>query len=76
MSSALRGRAAGPSHVLFYVARWSPGGATPTEEPQLPTPGADIELPGDDLLPSDDPLTSNSGDSTTSAPSTTATTGR
>ncbi|MFF3133123.1 lytic transglycosylase domain-containing protein [Streptomyces mirabilis] len=52
------------------------GGAAPTEKPQLPAPGTDIELPGDDLLPSGGPLTSNSGDSTTSAPSTTATTGR
>ncbi|MFD4412913.1 lytic transglycosylase domain-containing protein [Streptomyces sp. NPDC058476] len=52
------------------------GGAKETEKPQLPSPGADIELPGDDLLPSGGPLTSNSGDSMASAPSTTAATGR
>lgn len=46
------------------------GGAEGTEEPQLPPPGTDIELPGDDLL------TSNGVDSMTSSPSTTADTGR
>ncbi|MFF4354751.1 lytic murein transglycosylase [Streptomyces sp. NPDC001530] len=51
-------------------------GAEETEEPQLPTPGADIELPGDDLLPSGGPLTSNGADSMGSTPSTTADTGR
>ncbi|WP_369246193.1 lytic transglycosylase domain-containing protein [Streptomyces sp. R41] len=52
------------------------GGPKETEEPQLPTPGPDIELPGADLLPSDGPLTSNGVDSMASAPSTTADTGR
>ncbi|MFI6488376.1 lytic transglycosylase domain-containing protein [Streptomyces sp. NPDC050564] len=52
------------------------GGATQTQEPQLPAPGPDIELPGDDLLPSDGPLTSNGVDSMPSSPSTTLDTGR
>lgn len=52
------------------------GDATESEEPQLPPPGGDIELPGDGLLPSDAPLTSNGVDSMVSSPSTTADTGR
>lgn len=52
------------------------GGAERTEEPQLPPPGTDIELPGDDLLPSDGPLTSNNLDLMVSSPSPTADTGR
>jgi hypothetical protein len=51
-------------------------GGTETKEPQLPAPGGDIELPGDDLLPGGTPLGSNSADSMASAPSTTADTGR
>ncbi|MEY9990899.1 hypothetical protein ABIE67_002931 [Streptomyces sp. V4I8] len=47
-----------------------------TEEPQLPLPPPDIELPGDDLLSGDGPLTSNSADSMTATPSTTADTRR
>ncbi|MFJ9957958.1 lytic transglycosylase domain-containing protein [Streptomyces avermitilis] len=54
----------------------SAGGAEGTEQPQLPRPGTDIELPGDDLLPSDGPLTSNGVNSMASSPSTTADTGR
>ncbi|GGN85026.1 hypothetical protein GCM10011579_075620 [Streptomyces albiflavescens] len=50
--------------------------AKETTEPQLPPPGPDIELPGDDLLPSGGPLTSNSVDSMASSPSTTADTRR
>ena len=52
------------------------GGAERTQEPQLPPPGTDIELPGDDLLPSDVPLTSNNLDLMVSSPSPTADTGR
>ncbi|WP_436844394.1 lytic murein transglycosylase [Streptomyces canus] len=51
-------------------------GGTESREPQLPAPGGDIELPGDDLLPSGAPLGSNSADSMASTPSTTANTGR
>ncbi|MDQ0763272.1 lytic transglycosylase domain-containing protein [Streptomyces canus] len=51
-------------------------GATETREPQLPAPGTDIELPGDDLLPSGAPLGGNGVDSMASTPSTTADTGR
>ncbi|WP_210586833.1 hypothetical protein [Streptomyces sp. GESEQ-35] len=50
--------------------------AEDTAEPQLPTPGADLELPGDDLLASGAPLTSNGVDSKASTPSTTPDTGR
>ncbi|MEU2537092.1 lytic transglycosylase domain-containing protein [Streptomyces iakyrus] len=46
------------------------------EEPQLPVPDPDMELPGENLLPSGAPLTSNSADSMTVSPSTTADTGR
>ncbi|MFF3877219.1 lytic transglycosylase domain-containing protein [Streptomyces sp. NPDC001978] len=52
------------------------GGAKETEEPQLPVPGTDIELPGDELLPSGGPLTSNGVDSMASSPSTTEDTRR
>ncbi|MFJ9148159.1 lytic transglycosylase domain-containing protein [Streptomyces sp. NPDC102270] len=51
-------------------------GGTETEEPQLPTPGTDIELPGADLLPSGAPLGGNGVDSMASTPSTTADTRR
>ncbi|WP_369168902.1 lytic murein transglycosylase [Streptomyces sp. R28] len=47
-----------------------------TQEPQLPLPAPDIELPADDPLTGDGPLTSNSADSMTAAPSTTADTRR
>ncbi|MEV5463672.1 lytic murein transglycosylase, partial [Streptomyces cellulosae] len=47
-----------------------------TDEPRLPVPDPDIELPGDDLLTGGAPLTSNDADSMTAAPSTTADTGR
>ncbi|WP_338778098.1 lytic transglycosylase domain-containing protein [Streptomyces sp. DG1A-41] len=46
------------------------------DEPQLPVPDPDIELPGDGLLPGGAPLTSNSADSMTASPSTTADTRR
>ncbi|MEU6686436.1 lytic murein transglycosylase [Streptomyces sp. NPDC046832] len=46
------------------------------EEPQLPAPEPDMELPGENLLPSGAPLTSNSADSMTVSPSTTPDTGR
>ncbi|WP_029180961.1 MULTISPECIES: lytic transglycosylase domain-containing protein [Streptomyces] len=46
------------------------------DEPQLPAPDPDIQLPGGDLLPSDAPLARNSADSMTATPSTTADTGR
>ncbi|MBB6419249.1 hypothetical protein HDC93_004855 [Streptomyces sp. AK010] len=46
------------------------------DEPQLPVPGPDMKLPGENLLPSGAPLTSNSADSMTVSPSTTADTGR
>ncbi|MER7401017.1 lytic murein transglycosylase [Streptomyces sp. NPDC000070] len=46
------------------------------DEPRLPAPGPDLELPAPDLLPSGAPLTSNSADSMTASPSTTADTGR
>jgi hypothetical protein len=73
---------ASPSRTPSAPTSPAPTGSRPaseapeTEEPQLPTPGADIELPGDDLLPSDVPLTSNGVDSMSSSPSTTADTGR
>ncbi|MFF7310842.1 lytic murein transglycosylase [Streptomyces sp. NPDC008137] len=47
-----------------------------TDEPQLPVPDPDMELPGENLLPSGAPFTSNSADSMTVSPSTTADTGR
>jgi len=71
-----------PSRTPSATASPAPTGSRPaseapeTEEPQLPTPGTDIELPGDDLLPSGVPLTSNGVDSMASSPSTTADTGR
>ncbi len=46
------------------------------DEPRLPAPEPDLELPGDDLLPGGTTLTSNSADSMAAAPSTTADTGR
>ncbi|WOT37261.1 lytic transglycosylase domain-containing protein [Streptomyces coeruleorubidus] len=46
------------------------------DEPRLPAPDPDLELPAPDLLPSGAPLTSNSADSMTVSPSTTADTGR
>ncbi|MEU0965033.1 lytic transglycosylase domain-containing protein [Streptomyces sp. NPDC005917] len=52
------------------------GGAKETQEPQLPLPGTDIELPGDELLPSGGPLPSNGVDSMASSPSTSAATRR
>ncbi|MFG2469346.1 lytic transglycosylase domain-containing protein [Streptomyces canus] len=64
-----------PGSPLPGTSRPSAGG-TETKEPQLPAPGGDIELPGDDLLPSGAPLGSNSADSMASTPSTTADTGR
>ncbi|MEU9168896.1 lytic murein transglycosylase [Streptomyces sp. NPDC048420] len=73
---------ASPSRTPSAPASPSPGtsrpsaGGTETKEPQLPAPGTDIELPGDDLLPSGAPLGSNSADSMASTPSTTADTGR
>ncbi|WSU55927.1 lytic transglycosylase domain-containing protein [Streptomyces sp. NBC_01092] len=47
-----------------------------TQEPQLPLPAPDIELPADGLFPGDGPLTSNSAESMPAAPSTAAATGR
>jgi hypothetical protein len=64
-----------PGSATAGTSRPSAGG-TETKEPQLPAPGGDIELPGDDLLPSGAPLGSNSADSMASTPSTTADTGR
>ncbi|WP_436801018.1 lytic murein transglycosylase [Streptomyces coeruleorubidus] len=46
------------------------------DQPRLPAPDPDLELPAPDLLPSGAPLTSNSADSMTVSPSTTADTGR
>ncbi|WP_367323642.1 lytic transglycosylase domain-containing protein [Streptomyces sp. HUAS ZL42] len=51
-------------------------GTVQTEDPQLPSPGTDLELPGSGLLPSGAPLTSNGVDSMASTPSTTVDTGR
>ncbi|KUL25450.1 lytic transglycosylase domain-containing protein [Streptomyces regalis] len=47
-----------------------------TENPQLPLPSPDIELPDDGLLSDGAPLASNSADSMTATPSTTADTRR
>lgn len=47
-----------------------------TEQPQLPLPTADIELPGDDLLAGGAPRTSNSAESMPVTPSTTSDTQR
>ncbi|MEU0389820.1 lytic transglycosylase domain-containing protein [Streptomyces chartreusis] len=71
-----------PSRTPSAPASPAPAGTRPAtdpekpDEPQLPAPDPDIQLPGDDLLPSGAPLTSNSADSMTAAPSTTADTGR
>ncbi|WP_455753107.1 lytic murein transglycosylase [Streptomyces coeruleorubidus] len=60
----------------------SPTGTRPAtdpekpDEPRLPAPDPDLELPAPDLLPSGAPLTSNSADSMTVSPSTTADTRR
>jgi hypothetical protein len=73
---------AAPTQTPSTPASPAPAGSRPataaekTEDPQLPTPTADIELPGKDLLASGGPLTSNSVDSIGSTPSTTADTGR
>ncbi|WDV56779.1 lytic murein transglycosylase [Streptomyces coeruleorubidus] len=75
-------RSAPPSRTPSAPASPAPTRTRPAtepgkpDEPRLPTPAPDIELPGDDLLPSGAPLTSNSADSMTASPSTTADTGR
>ncbi len=71
-----------PSRTPSTPASPAPAGTGPAtepekpDEPQLPVPDPDIELPGEKLLPSGAPLTSNSADSMTVSPSTTADTGR
>ncbi|GAA2762106.1 lytic murein transglycosylase [Streptomyces paradoxus] len=71
-----------PSRTPSTPASPAPAGTGPAtepekpDEPQLPAPGPDMELPGENLLPSGAPLTSNSADSMTVSPSTTADTGR
>ncbi|GAA2225477.1 lytic murein transglycosylase [Streptomyces indiaensis] len=68
-----------PSTPASSPAPAGTGPATEPEkpdEPQLPAPDPDMELPGENLLPSGAPLTSNSADSMTLSPSTTADTGR
>lgn len=47
-----------------------------TEEPQLPLPDPDIEIPDENLLSTGGPLASNSADSMAASPSTTADTRR
>ncbi|WP_316752255.1 lytic transglycosylase domain-containing protein [Streptomyces herbicida] len=75
-------QSAAPARTPSAPASPIPAGSRPApraekpDEPQLPLPGADIELPGDRPLPSDGPLTSNGVDSLTAAPSPTADTGR
>ncbi|MFJ7297151.1 lytic transglycosylase domain-containing protein [Streptomyces collinus] len=71
-----------PSRTPSTPASPAPAGSGPAtepekpDEPQLPAPGPDMELPGENLLPSGAPLASNSADSMTVSPSTTADTGR
>ncbi|MFI7020504.1 lytic murein transglycosylase [Streptomyces sp. NPDC050164] len=71
-----------PSRLPATPASPSPAGTRPAtepekpDEPRLPAPDPDLELPAPDLLPSGAPLTSNSADSMTASPSTTADTGR
>ncbi|MEW2612397.1 lytic murein transglycosylase [Streptomyces sp. NPDC047880] len=71
-----------PSRTPSTPASPAPAGTGPAtepekpDEPQLPAPGPDMELPGENLLPSGAPLTSNSADSMTVSPSTTADTRR
>jgi membrane-bound lytic murein transglycosylase B len=53
------------------------GGAEESEEPVIPLPGPDVDLPGDAVLPGTGPLTGgNDENSMSPSPSTTATTGR
>ncbi|MEU1570914.1 lytic murein transglycosylase [Streptomyces collinus] len=71
-----------PSRAPSTPASPAPAGTGPAtepekpDEPQLPVPDPDMELPGEKLLPSGAPLTSNSADSMTVSPSTSADTGR
>ncbi|MDQ0748054.1 membrane-bound lytic murein transglycosylase B [Streptomyces africanus] len=71
-----------PSRTPSPPASPAPAGTRPAtdpekpDEPRLPTPDPDFELPGDDLLPSAAPLASNSADSMTASPSTTGDTRR
>lgn len=71
-----------PSRTPSTPGSPAPAGTGPAtepekpDEPQLPVPDPDMELPGENLLPSGAPITSNSADSMTVSPSTTADTGR
>ncbi len=71
-----------PPRTSSTPASPAPAGTGPatepekSDEPQLPAPDPDMELPGENLLPSGVPLTSNSADSMTVSPSTTADTRR
>ncbi|MFI8892606.1 lytic transglycosylase domain-containing protein [Streptomyces paradoxus] len=71
-----------PSRTPSAPVSPTPAGTGPAtepgkpDEPQLPVPDPDMELPGENLLPSGAPLASNSADSMAVSPSTTADTGR
>jgi hypothetical protein len=53
-----------------------PEGGSEPDEPRLPLPDSDVELPGDSVLPGSGPLPGNNKDSMSASPSTIPDTGR